>query len=173
MQKRLKIFLGIITLTVVTLIGGCAYTAGSGLPSHLKTIEVNTFGNSTYYNSLETLLTREVINEINVTPKLKVVNSGGDATLTGEIYKVRNVVTEYDSNNQPKTVYISVSAKFSLYDNVKHEFRFQDRNISSSQSSSTAGRLKIDQGESWATARNAAVMELAKTLMRQIARDSL
>ena len=38
-----------LTLTLVS----CAYTTQSALPENIKTIEVSTFGNTTYYNELD------------------------------------------------------------------------------------------------------------------------
>lgn len=147
---------------------GCAYTTKNTLPGHIKTLEVNTFDNSTYYNGLESILTRDVIRCINLTPGLKVVNSGGDATLSGEITKVQRITTAWDSNDQPTTQQITVTVRIQLYDNRSNEFVYSDMNLVNTQGSSNAGLLHVDDGQQWTSARNAALEELAKQIVRNL-----
>lgn len=163
-----KVLTAVLFFLSAMVFVSCAYTTKSGLPENIKTIEVKVFGNTTYYNDIEAEFTKDMIGRINGSPGLKVVNSGGDAVLTGEIYEVKNVITEYDANDQPVNVSVSVTARFSLFDNDSGEFLYNGVQLSSSQGSSLAGKLNLDTGSSYSSARSAALQELSKLIVREM-----
>lgn len=166
-----KVILSLLALLVpvVAAATGCAYTAKNSLPANIKTIQVETFGNSTYYNGLEATLTREIIQRVNLTPGLSVVNSGGDATLSGEIYEVRNITTEYDANGRPRTVQVAVSVRYNLYDNRSGEYLTSGKTLINTQNGSLAGRMRLDREQQTLNlAQDAALAELARVLVRDL-----
>ncbi len=150
------------------LVTGCAYTTKSELPENIKAIEVTTFGNTTYYNNLEGKLTREIIRAINLTPGLKVVNSGADAVLSGNIFKVTNTGLAYDSNYQPTSMTTVISATFSLYDNNEGYFAVDNRTVASNYDSSTAGIYNESKNEVYDNAEDKALAVLAQTIVRSM-----
>lgn len=158
----------IAILVFIASVAGCAYSTQSALPASIKTIEVTTFGNSTYYNQLEGTLTREIIKAINLSPRLKVVNKNGDAILSGSIFKVANTGLSYDSKFQPRELSTVISANFSLYDNAEGYFVINNRTISSNSDSSTAGRFDTAKNEVYATAQEKALAELAQSIVRSM-----
>lgn len=164
-MRKLLLMAGVIAGLVIA---GCAYTAQNRLPEGIKTIDVGVFKNSTFYTNLESELTKSVIQKINLTPGVKVVNSGGDATLSGEIYQVRNVTTEYDGNDQPRTVQVTVSVRIQLYDNKNDHFIIENMELINTQNSSVAGRIHLDRSDNWAAARSAALSELASLIVRNL-----
>ena len=165
MRLSLKIFgLIVACLTIV----GCAYTTQSELPENIKTIEVLTFGNSTYYNQLEGDLTREIIKAINLSPRFKVVNKDADAVLSGDIFSVTNTGLEYDKNYQPASMKTVISAKFSLYDNKEGYFVINKRSVASNKDSSTAGNFNSTKSGAYANANEHALAELAQTIVRSM-----
>lgn len=166
-MRRFRAFLALAALAAALAVG-CSYTTTSNLPRHIHTISVGMFGNSTYYLNLEGPLTRELIKEINLSPGYRVVNDGADAELSGEIINVRNVVTQYDANNQPKEMRVSITIRYSLYDKVANEFLITRGTVHNTQSSTLAGEYVVDSGDSWTSAAEGALAESARLIVRQI-----
>ncbi len=158
----------LVLLFLALFVTGCAYTTKSELPGNIKTIEVTTFGNTTYYNNLEGALTREIIRAINLTPGLKVVNSGADAVLSGSIFKVSNTGLAYDSNYQPTQMSTVISANFSLYDNKEGYFAINNRVVASNYDSSTAGIYNESKNEVYDNAEDKSLAVLAQTIVRSM-----
>ena len=70
------------------LVGGCGYSVGLGgnLPSHLKTVAVPIFVNSTQQPAVESVITAAVVNAFVTSGRLKVVSvKEADAILEGNI----------------------------------------------------------------------------------------
>jgi len=78
------------------------------------------------------------------------------------------VVIQYDANNQPQEMQVSVTVRFSLYDKVKNEFIFTNKEVTSTQSSTLAGRYYVDSGDGWTSAADMAMAETAKLIVRNI-----
>lgn len=166
-MRRLRALVALAALAAA-LVAGCSYTTTSNLPSHIRTISVGMFGNTTHYLNLEGVLTKELIRAVNLTPGYQVVNGNADAELSGEIINVRNVVTQYDSNNQPKEMRVAISVRYSLYDNVANEFIIVNSTVRNTQSSTLAGEYVVDSGNSWTSAAEGALAETARLIVRQI-----
>ncbi len=161
-----------LIMVLALIVVGCAYSTQSALSEHdVKSIEVMTFGNTTYYNNLEGRLTQEIIKYINLSPRLKVVREGGDAILSGNIYKVSNTGLTYDGKYQPRTLSTVISANYSLYDNKEGYFVVKGKDIASNQDSSVAGQFDTAKNEVYANAQEKAIAELAQTIVRTLARE--
>lgn len=168
MTKLHTLFLFMFGITGAFLLAGCAYTYKGKLLEGIKTIEVNTFGNTTYYTGLEGTLTRNVITAVNLSPGLKAVNSKGDATLTGTITAVNRITTAYDGNNQPMSQVVTITARINVQDNRTGDMLITNMLITNSTSSSEAGSMRLDQGQTWTSARDAALQELARLIARKL-----
>ena len=75
-------------VVLACLVGGCGYSVGLGgnLPSHLKTVAVPIFVNSTQQPAVETLITAAVVNAFVTSGRLKVVSvRESDSILEGDI----------------------------------------------------------------------------------------
>lgn len=166
-MRRLRAFVALAALAAA-LVAGCSYTTTSYLPSHIHTISVGMFGNTTHYLNLEGTLTKELIRAVNLSPGYRVVNGNADAELSGEIINVRNVVTQYDANNQPKEMRVAITVRYSLYDNVANEFIVTNATVYNTQSSTLAGEYIVDSGNSWTSAAEGALAETARLIVRQI-----
>lgn len=152
---------------VALFAAGCTYSTRSGLPPHIKTVEVPMFKNRTFYKGLEGKLTRALIHRLNLDPHVRVVNSGGDATISGEIILVKNTPLRETTQDRPATMVVSIVTSFSFYDEVEQRPILTAVKLSSSQSSSAIGRVELDRGELLASAEEAAIQELAKTIARR------
>lgn len=94
-------------VVLVGLVGGCGYSVGMGgnLPSHIKTVAVPIFVNSTQQPAVESVITAAVINAFVTSGRLKVVSvKDADSILEGNIvtynlesiaYNAQINVTEY------------------------------------------------------------------------------
>ena len=90
-----------LALAVVLLATGCGYTVGGTLPSHIKTIAVPIFGNTTREPAVEGFITRAVVEAFSTNGRLKVVSaSQADAILEGDItgYSVSSIAFDQDAN---------------------------------------------------------------------------
>ena len=75
-------------LVLACLVGGCGYSVGMGgnLPSHIKTVAVPIFVNSTQQPAVESVITAAVINAFVTSGRLKVVSvKEADSILEGDI----------------------------------------------------------------------------------------
>ncbi|GHV18630.1 hypothetical protein AGMMS49959_00930 [Planctomycetales bacterium] len=157
----------ILTLALV-VVAGCAYSTQTRLPASIHSFSVGVFGNSTEYLSIEGRLTSNLIAEIGRSPRYTVVNDRADAELSGTIIEVRQTVLEYDANNQPRNMQTTIRARFSLFDRASNSFLIENREVSSSQSSTLAGRYYPASGDGGENAMDAALQELARVLVRSI-----
>ena len=166
-------------MLIVSLAGalsGCGYHAAtSGLSSHLPasihTIYVPEFGNKTTAYNVDTLITQEVVRELENRTKYNVVLSSredSDATLAGTILTEQTSPLTYDRNTgraSSALVILTASVKLTdrhgkvLYENSKYSFREQyqvSRELSSFFQEDTA-----------------AVERIARDFSRQIVADIL
>ena len=78
----------VAVLVLASLVGGCGYSVGLGgnLPSHIKTVAVPIFVNSTQQPAIESVITAAVVNAFVTSGRLKVVPVGqADSILEGNI----------------------------------------------------------------------------------------
>lgn len=90
-----------LALAAALLAGGCGYTVGGTLPSHIQTVSVPIFRNTTREPGVESLITRAVVEAFSTNGRLKVVGSReADAVLDGEItgYTIASIAFDKDAN---------------------------------------------------------------------------
>jgi hypothetical protein len=157
-----------IALAAVVIIAGCSTsTRSTGLPEHIRTVEVHIFQNKTMYQGLEGRLTRQIIDRINMDPSIRVVSRGGDAIITGEITDVKRTTVRETTTDEPATVSLSMHAIFSFYDEIGRRYLLEDVPVSSSDSSSSAGLYEAARGESTTLAEEGASRVLAADIVRR------
>lgn len=159
--------LALCCLAAATAGAGCKTSTHSGLPGHIRTVEVEIFKNNTMYRGLEGRLTRALIDQINYDPVIKAVSGGGDAVITGEITDVRRYTVRETTTDEPATVSLTVYARFSFYDKVEGRYLIADRVITSSDMSQSAGLYEASRGESVSLAEEGAMMALARDIARK------
>lgn len=82
-------------------LGGCGYTVGGTLPSHVKTVSVPIFKNHTREPGVESQITRAVVEAFSTNGRLRVVGSdSADAILDGEVtsYEIISIAFDRDAN---------------------------------------------------------------------------
>lgn len=164
--RALKL-LAVVFLAAAAGGSGCKTSTVSGMPGHIRTVEVEIFKNNTMYRGLEGRLTRAIIDQINYDARIRASSGGGDAVITGEITEVRRSTVRETTTDEPATVSLTVYARFSFYDKVEGRYLIQDRAISSSDSSQAAGLYEASRGESVSLAEEGAMMALARDIARR------
>lgn len=165
-MKRIQV---VCLMGLFLSLGGCYSTRSGGMPAHIRTVQVPVFGNKTQEIGLEGILTRYIIQEVNLTPGLSVVSENGDATLSGDISRVVSRINLRDIDDRPASARLTVYASYDFYDNKNGHSIRRRQSVNSAGTSGTVGQYDIDRGQTQDTAREAAVQELA----RQIVRDAV
>lgn len=160
--------LACVLLAALAIAAGCSTTTRStGLPEHIRTVEVHIFQNKTMYQGLEGRLTRQIIDRINMDPSIRVVSRGGDAIITGEITDVKRTTVRETTTDEPATVSLSMYATFSFYDEIERRYIIEDQAVNSADSSSSAGLYEAARGESTSLAEEGASRVLAADIVRK------
>ena len=105
-----------LALVAALLAGGCGYTVGGTLPSHIRTIAVPIFRNSTREPAVESLITRAVVEAFSTNGRLRVVGSSqADAVLDGEItgYSIASIAFDQDANVRLYRLVVTVNLRLS------------------------------------------------------------
>ena len=88
-----------VFLTLALLFCNCIYTlSGSSLPSHLKTVEVPLFANQSLEPNIADEITQKISQEIVSGNLLKVVESNGNAVLSGTVTSYTNEPYTYGAS---------------------------------------------------------------------------
>ena len=103
-----------LVLLAAGLTGGCGYTVGGTLPSHIQTVAVPIFRNSTREPAVESQITRAVVEAFSTNGRLRVVNSSqADAILDGEItgYSIASIAFDKDANVRLYRLVVTVNLR--------------------------------------------------------------
>ena len=165
-MRRLWLAMGLAAAGIAA-IAGCEVSTRGGLPAHVRTVEVHVFENRTMNYGLEGRLTRSVIEAIHREPSVRIVNTGGEAIIAGEIVDVKRVPIRETISNRPGTTRVVVTARVSFMDDVTRSFLLDDVAISSDMASVTAGLYDEDRGETYSAAEAAAIDALAREIVRR------
>jgi lipopolysaccharide assembly LptE-like protein len=94
--------------------GGCGYTVGGTLPSHIKTVAVPIFRNHTPEPAIEGFITRAVVEAFSTNGRLTVVGTDrADAILDGDItgYSVSSIAFDKDANVRQYRLVVTLNLK--------------------------------------------------------------
>lgn len=119
-----------LALVAALLAGACGYTVGGTLPSHIQTIAVPIFRNSTREPAVESLITRAVVEAFSTNGRLRVVGSSqADAVLDGEItgYSIASIAFDQDANVRLYRLVVTVNLR--LRDVKRNAVLFQQNQV--------------------------------------------
>ncbi|MCK5305900.1 MAG: LptE family protein [Candidatus Omnitrophica bacterium] len=87
---------------LLMFVSGCGYTAGSLIPSHIKTIYVETFTNKTSEPNIELDITNAIKDRYAWASSLNIANDkeNADSMLQGEIINFEKQPVAYGANNE-------------------------------------------------------------------------
>ncbi len=117
-MKKIK---KILFLFLPFVIFGCAYSVSGRSLSHLNTITVQTFANSTDEDWLDEDLLTYFSTQFNSNSDLKTQTKNADCILKGEILTYTDEVYKYDSDDNIESYHIMMSFKVTFYDLVKNK----------------------------------------------------
>ncbi len=165
---KYRLFAALAALAVAaSVVAGCRTSPFSGLPSHIKTVEVHIFQNKTMYKSVEAWITRDIIDAINADPRVRVSSRNGDALITGEILAVNRHTLRETAINEPGTVQISITARFSFYDNVQRRYIIEDMTLRSADFGMSPGIYESSRGDNSEQGERGAANQLAGEIVRR------
>ncbi|MCC8116576.1 MAG: LPS assembly lipoprotein LptE [Planctomycetes bacterium] len=158
--------LAVILLAALVPIG-CRSTTASGLPRHIRTVEVHIFQNKTMYNSIEAWVTRDIIDRINADPVVRVTSRNGDALITGEILAVNRRTLRETTINEPGTVLITIDARFSFSDTIELRSIIEDMRVRSTETGMSPGIYEASRDESSEEGQRGAAKQIAAEIVRR------
>ncbi|MCL2000652.1 MAG: LPS assembly lipoprotein LptE [Planctomycetes bacterium] len=166
-KVRHAAWLLILFLGVFISAAGCRTTTRSGLPAHIRTVEVHIFHNKTMHKGIENWLAREIIDRLNTDARIRVVSRGGDAVITGEIKSVTRSTLRETTTNTPGTVLITVNAEYSFYDQIERRYIIDDAAISSRDTGLSYGIYEAARGEMPEQGERGAARAMAAEIVRR------
>ena len=104
------------------VISGCGYSTSTALlPSHLKTIAIPVFGNSTTETTIEQQITEAVIARFVADNHLRVVDErSADSILRGRVAAYRNSVFGFSNTTEAQEYRVTIVVDVTLKDTVKN-----------------------------------------------------
>lgn len=165
-KKRLFAVAAIVLAAAFVLFAGCRTSTRSGLPDHIRTVDVHIFKNKTMYKGIETWITRDIVDRINADPTIRV-SSRGDAVLTGEIISVQRNTLRETTTNEPGTVRITITVEFSFYDEIRKRYIIEDQKIVSTETGQSPGIYEASKGSVSEEGERGAAKQVAAEIVRR------
>ena len=107
--------------------GGCAYTVSTGIPSHIKSVAIPTFGNKTVQYTLAQEITAAVIDRFVRDNHLQVVpQRQAQSVIQGTVVEYRNEVFGYTSGEQAQEYRVGIRVEVRFKDLVKNKDIWSD-----------------------------------------------
>lgn len=166
LPQRVCLLLAVAAAIAATA-AGCRTSTRSGLPDHIRTVEVHMFHNKTMYKGIEGTLTRRLIDRINADPTIRAVSRGGDAVITGEITAVKRRTLRETTTNEPGTVLITIEATYSFFDERSGRHIVEDATIASDATGIISGVFEASRGGMSEDGEQGAAKALADEIVRR------
>jgi hypothetical protein len=117
-----------IVLAAAAAGGGCAYSTSTALlPSHLKTVAIPVFENSTTEYTIEKDITDAVIAKFIADNHLKVVDERvANAVIRGKVVGYRNAVFGFTGTNRAQEYRVTITVAVTFKDLVKNREVWSD-----------------------------------------------
>jgi Lipopolysaccharide-assembly len=131
-RKRHKTVAGALLLSVAVLGSSCAYTTSTAqLPTHLRSVAVPVFENTTAEYNLEQDVTAAVIERFVQDNHLKVVDErAADCVVRGKIIEYRNSVFGIQTTNDLSQEYrVTIGVEVVFKDLVKNREVWNDKDL--------------------------------------------
>lgn len=109
-------------------INGCGYTTGSLIPSHIKSVYVETFTNKTNEPGIEIEITNAIKDHFAWEGSLDIANSieSADSVLKGEIVKYDKEVLSYADDDEVAEYRLILTVNLIYEDLVKETIMWQE-----------------------------------------------
>jgi hypothetical protein len=108
-------------------LAGCAYTAGTGIPGHITSVAIPTFGNKTVQYTLGQELTEAVIDRFVRDNHLKIVpQRQAQSVIQATVLEYKNEVFGYTAAEQAQEYRVGVRVEVRYKDLVKNKDVWND-----------------------------------------------
>ncbi len=153
-------------LSILIFIGGCGYATNAYfLPSHMKSVHVETFRNKTDQPNLENEFRKKMISEFQSDGNLKIGSAGdADTILKGDILGYSREALRYDDNEDIREYRLTITVSFEFIDQANQEVVVKK----SSFSGDTTFYLTGSSAKSESSAREDALDDLTRRLLNSI-----
>ncbi|HYM81238.1 MAG TPA: LptE family protein [Candidatus Limnocylindria bacterium] len=120
-----------LVLGAMAALQGCGYTTSTALlPSHLRTIAIPVFVNTTTEYTLEQEITDAVIARFVADNHLRVVDErSANAVLRGRVTGYRNSVFGFSTTEEAQEYRVTISIEVTLKDQVKNREMWSEPNL--------------------------------------------
>ena len=117
-----------IAAALALSLSGCGYSTSTALlPTHLKTIAIPMFGNSTTEVTLEQEITQAVIEKFVADNHLRVVEErAADSVLRGRVALYKNSVFGFSNTTEAQEYRVTIVVDVTLKDTVKNREMWTD-----------------------------------------------
>lgn len=115
------------------MVGGCAYTASTLLPSHIKTVRIPVARNSTERFGLERSLTDALTAAYTRDNSVRVVTGAADAELAVAITTYRNDVFSFSASEEAGEYQVTLVVSATFSDLVKNKELWKGEAVTGTQ----------------------------------------
>ena len=148
--------------------GGCAYTFESALPSHIRTVRVEVFENRTGYPGLEAELAKALVREFQADGTLVPGGKFADSVVKGTLVDVRRSVLQEDASDDVVTGQVTVAAVMTFEDSGGNKPLLVGERVTSADARGSEGVFRLATGGTEKGALGAALVELARNIVRRV-----
>ena len=118
---------GAVALGAALAGAGCAYTAGTGIPSHIRSVAIPTFGNNSVQYTLSQELTQAVIDRFTRDNHLRIVpQREAQSLIQGTVLEYRNEVFGFTAGQQAQEYRVGVRVEVRFKDLVRNKDLWSD-----------------------------------------------
>lgn len=170
-ETRVRRRIGVCLSVAALAMQGCMYSfSGSSLPSHIKTIAVPTFENTTLQPGLDGELTEATVDAFVTDNRLNVGGTGNaDAVVEGRITRYDNSVFGIGNTNQAQEYRVTVQISVTVKDRVKGKDLWSEETMIGQSTYRLDGSGDGPRNED--DARGEAVDELAADILKNTLED--
>ena len=177
-QKLYLVSFIVVLFVSACVLSGCAYTTGSLLPKHLKTIYVDNFNSEInigeevtqmskyklYRPGLEIDVTREIVDRFVFDGNLKLAKKeDANLILRGSVTEYLKQPLRYDGNDEVEEYRIRVVVNMKAFDTVNEEIMWEETAYSGEATYMTTGQFAISED----AARDEAIKDLARRVVER------
>ncbi len=176
--KQKHTVLSLLCVMLLLTVGGCGYSRGSLLPSHLKTVYVDNFKNminvgrevteasryTLYRPGLENDITDAVVDRFVFDGNLRIASrEEADMVLSGKLIDYRQEPLRYDKNDNVEEYRIKITVDLELENTVDKEIMWKEAGFIGEATYKKIGRLATSED----TARQEAIEDLARRIVER------
>lgn len=158
--------LAVAACAAALALSGCAYTASTLLPAHVKSVAIPVAVNETDRFGIEQQLTSSLLEAYTRDGHLRVVSGGSaDAELATTVTRYRNDVFSYSAGEQPNEYQVSIVVSVVFTDRVKNRDLWKSDAVTSVKRYKLTDSLGVAQANAQPAADAVVVRQIADDIV--------